>query len=58
MNRFPGVSIFGGDPNPNQYAFARANGVSYDVTVYGLVPPLQDLPIGTYTDTLVVTLNW
>jgi spore coat protein U-like protein len=47
-----------GDPNPNQYAFAPANGVSYDVTVYGLVPALQDLPTGTYTDTLVVTLNW
>jgi spore coat protein U-like protein len=47
-----------GDPNPNQYAFAPANGVSYDVTVYGLIPALQDLPVGTYTDTLVVTLNW
>jgi spore coat protein U-like protein len=47
-----------GDPNPNQYAFAPANGVTYEIPVYGLIPALQDLPNGVYADSLVVTLNW
>src|SRR4030065_808739 len=28
------------------------------LTVYGRIPPGQDVPAGTYTDTLAVTLIW
>lgn len=29
-----------------------------DLTIYGRIPALQDLPIGAYTDTIVVTTNF
>jgi spore coat protein U-like protein len=29
-----------------------------DLTIYGRIPPLQDLPLGQYTDTIVVTVNF
>jgi spore coat protein U-like protein len=29
-----------------------------NLTVYGRIPPGQDVPAGTYTDTLTVTLIW
>jgi len=29
-----------------------------DLTIFGRIPPLQDLPIGAYTDTIVVTTNF
>jgi spore coat protein U-like protein len=47
-----------GDPNPNQYISSPANRVSYEVTVYGLIPALQDVPSGTFSDRLLVTINW
>ena len=28
------------------------------VTVYGRIPPLQNVSAGSYTDTLTVTINW
>lgn len=28
------------------------------LTVYGRIPPAQDLAVGTYSDTLTVTINW
>ena len=30
----------------------------YSYTVYGRIPALQDLPPGTYTDTITVTVNY
>jgi spore coat protein U-like protein len=30
----------------------------YSYTAYGRIPALQDLPPGTYTDTITVTLNY
>lgn len=47
-----------GDPNPNQYVNAPANGVPYQVTIYGFIPAEQDVSAGIYSDSLVVTLNW
>jgi spore coat protein U-like protein len=29
-----------------------------DLTIYGRIPALQDLPLGSYTDTIVVTVNF
>jgi spore coat protein U domain-containing protein, fimbrial subunit CupE1/2/3/6 len=29
-----------------------------DLTIYGRIPTLQDLPVGSYTDTVVVTVNF
>jgi spore coat protein U-like protein len=29
-----------------------------DLTIYGRIPALQDLPIGSYADTVVVTVNF
>jgi len=29
-----------------------------DITIFGRIPALQDLPIGAYTDTIVVTVNF
>ncbi len=29
-----------------------------DLTIYGRIPALQDLPIGAYADTVVVTVNF
>ena len=47
-----------GDANPNQYLYAPANGVPYQVTIYGLIRADQDVSAGTYSDSVVVTLNW
>jgi spore coat protein U-like protein len=49
-----------GDPNPNH----RDVAVSWwwwwptTVTVYGLIPAGQDVPAGSYTDTVTVTINF
>jgi spore coat protein U-like protein len=32
--------------------------IPQNLTVYGRIPPGQDVPAGTYTDTLTVTLIW
>jgi spore coat protein U-like protein len=38
--------------------FNPANGVGVNVTIYGRVPPLQDVRVGAYTDSIVATINF
>jgi spore coat protein U-like protein len=47
-----------GDSSSNQYTSSPANGVTYEVPVYGLIPAQRDVSAGPYSDSLVVTLNW
>ena len=35
-----------------------ANNVDVNVTIYGRLPPQQDVRVGSYTDTIVVTVNF
>lgn len=35
-----------------------ANGVNINLTIYGRIPAGQDLTAGTYTDTIVATVNY
>jgi spore coat protein U-like protein len=47
-----------GDPSPNYYT---ANGVwmsGATLTVYGLVPALQDVATGSYSDSVTATINF
>jgi len=54
-------ALIWGDPNPNHYhgiVPAWAWWTTATVTVYGLIPAGQDVPAGTYTDTVVVTFQF
>ncbi len=44
--------------NPGWYGFTSASNAATPITVYGKVPGAQDVPAGTYTDTVVVTVNY
>jgi spore coat protein U-like protein len=47
-----------GDPSPNSYS---ANGVWFSgatLTVYGLIPALQDVATGSYSDSVTATINF
>lgn len=43
-----GTSVYG--------PFTPGNGVDEAIACYGRIPALQDVPVGTYTDVLVVTV--
>lgn len=43
---------------PGWYSFTSLSSAPTPVTVYGKVPENQDVPAGTYTDTVVVTVNY
>ena len=48
-----------GDPSPNHYDTGLVWWRSpATVTIYGLVPAGQDVPAGTYLDTVSVTINF
>jgi spore coat protein U-like protein len=52
-------TLIWGDPNPTQYGpvpVRRRNGLS--VTVYGLIPAGRDVAAGSYTDSVIVTINY
>jgi spore coat protein U-like protein len=54
-------TLIWGDPNPGDFDGtipAWSWGTTRTVTVYGLVPAGQDVPAGTYTDTVVVTFQF
>ena len=40
-------------PNTTNFIFR-----DYTATVYGRIPALQNVGVGTYTDTIVVTVTW
>jgi spore coat protein U-like protein len=40
------------------YAYNSASKNSVAVTVYGTVPQAQDVPVGSYTDTVVATISY
>jgi len=43
---------------PGWYSFTSPSNAPNPVTVYGKVPENQDVPAGTYTDTVIVTVNY
>ena len=43
---------------PGWYSFVSPSNAPNPITVYGRVPGGQDVPAGTYTDTVVVTVNY
>jgi spore coat protein U-like protein len=47
-----------GDPSPSSFAtnFVWFSGAT--LTVYGLIPPLQDVAIGSYSDSVTATINF
>jgi spore coat protein U-like protein len=49
-----------GDPNPSQYGPIRIPFLfsQTTVTIYGQIPAGQDVPAGSYADTVTVTLNY
>lgn len=48
-----------GDPSPYRYGpITPPNRTYVTVTVYGLIPNGQDVPGGTYTDSVTVTINF
>ena len=55
-----GSSIWGDGTDGSQVYVARssADGVTVRLTVYGKVPPEQDVPAGDYRDAVTVNLNF
>jgi spore coat protein U-like protein len=55
-----GSSIWGDGTDGSQVYVARgsADGVTVRLTVYGKVPPRQDVPAGEYRDAVTVNLNF
>lgn len=52
------TSIWGdGTAGTSHYGVTNPPNV-IDLTIYGRIPALQDLPIGSYADTVVVTVNF
>jgi spore coat protein U-like protein len=49
-----------GDPSPNQVTggLCLNLGCGATWTVYGLIPASQDVPVGTYADTVTATVNF
>jgi spore coat protein U-like protein len=47
-----------GDPNPNQYSRFWVWNESGTLPVYGLIPAGQDVPVGSYNDFVVATINF
>lgn len=48
-----------GDPNPFSYRYnGWLHNADVTLTVYGLIPRLQDVSSGTYTDSIIATLNF
>jgi spore coat protein U-like protein len=55
-----GSSIWGDGTDGSQVYVARgsADGVTVRLTVYGKVPPRQDVSVGDYRDSIMVNLNF
>lgn len=48
-----------GDPSPNSYSrFVSSGARSATLTVYGLIPALQDVAAGYYLDNVTATINF
>jgi spore coat protein U-like protein len=50
-----------GDPNPNSYSqfyWGAGGNPNVTLTVYGLIPALQDVATGSYTDSVTATVNF
>jgi spore coat protein U-like protein len=46
------------DTGAGLYSFSPATNAPTSITIYGRVPGAQDVPAGTYTDTVLVTVNY
>jgi len=54
-----GYTQIWGDPNPNAYSrFFLFSAPDVTLTVYGLIPALQDVAAGSYSDVVVATINF
>jgi len=47
-----------GDQTGNMLTLAPSNGDPQSIYVYGRIPPNQDVPIGSYTDSIVATVHF
>ena len=48
-----------GSGTTGQYTIKNPpNGTDVNLTVYGRVPPLQDVSVGSYSDTVIATVNF
>jgi spore coat protein U-like protein len=47
-----------GDPTPNSYSASRVWFSGDTLTVYGLIPPLQDVATGSYSDSVTASVNF
>jgi len=47
-----------GDPSPNAYTANYVWNSGATLTVYGLIPPLQDVATGSYSDNVTATVNF
>lgn len=41
-----------------KYSTAVGNNQTVNVTIFGSIPPSQDVSVGTYSDTIVATINF
>ncbi|HEU4686614.1 MAG TPA: spore coat U domain-containing protein [Nitrospira sp.] len=54
-----GADIWGdGTAGTQQYTGMLTNNRTVNITVFGRIPPGQDVAIGTYSDTIVATINF
>jgi len=52
------ASLPGTGGTDNYTKFNPANSVDVNVTIYGRIPPQQDVRVGSYTDSIVATVNF
>lgn len=53
-----GYTTVWGCDSSNQYSYTASNNGWQNLTVYGVIPAGQDVPAGSYTDTVTVTVNF
>ena len=57
----PALTLIWGDGTggtDNYTKFNPANSVDVNVSIYGRIPPQQDVRVGSYTDSIVATVNF
>jgi spore coat protein U-like protein len=56
-----GCSAVWGDGSAGTQRYFNAdppNNTNIVLTIYGRIPPLQDVSAGAYSDTITATINW
>jgi spore coat protein U-like protein len=54
----PGASIIWGDIAHNDHVSGTGTGADQIYTVYGKIPAYQNIPIGSYSDSVTATVTW